>query len=575
MTTRSLANLRAFRLPSVFHPGTLELLWLQSRGRRRRMIQRFRQPRRFLLSGMAIGLAAAWLGNAALTVWLRETASPVTLSALLSLGLTAYAAWHFAKAAFFRPETPFEWTDAERDQLSAMPLLPRELVAYQVASVTVTTVLKAGLFTVLLLPDLRSPLLGFVGLFLALIALELLRLGIDVVTWGMGRVAYLCYRVLVVGSLLVTGFAVGAFVWRQRPFLRIDLGDGLLDRFLALLVQLEETVFGYVALPFRPLLDLIVVEKAGIAEWQLAAVSAATVVGLAAAVIGLYAVTARRVAQLEREKYVPTARLQSEVRSHRLDGRFQLRLARVPRWGGAGPLAWRQFVGAGRHWGSLLTAMIAPAILTCGPLLMISDPFDAFLCTMATLQFYTFLLLPTALRFDFHRDFERLTILKGLPAAAAAAVIGQTLAPVVIATVFQAVMLAAAIAVRSQPMYLLPVAMLVMLPLNVIVFALENLIFLLYPHRLKQEGLEVFFRTMLSFTAKGILFAFGLAAVAGWGLTAAALTTAVHKSTGIQVNAHALFAAGMVVSPTIIALLTVYTLCRTYEHLDAAEDVPR
>ena len=58
MTTRGLANSHSLKLPSVFHPGTLQLLWLQSRGRRRRMVERFRQPRRFLLSGVAIVLAA-------------------------------------------------------------------------------------------------------------------------------------------------------------------------------------------------------------------------------------------------------------------------------------------------------------------------------------------------------------------------------------------------------------------------------------------------------------------------------------------------------------------------------------
>jgi len=108
-----------------------------------------------------------------------------------------------------------------------------------------------------------------------------------------------------------------------------------------------------------------------------------------------------------------------------------------------------------------------------------------------------------------------------------------------------------------------------------VVFALDNLIFLLYPHRARQEGLEIFFRTMLTFTGKGILFAFGLAAVAGWGLAAAALTTAVASSTGVQLNAHAVFAAGMIVSPTVAALLVMFGLCRTYERLDAVEDVPR
>jgi hypothetical protein len=151
----------------VFHPATLQLLRLQSRGRRRRMLARFCQPRRLILSAIAGVLALVWLGNAVLTVWLREAASPNTLRALLSLSLVFYATWHFAKAAFFRPETPFEWTPAERELLAAMPLGSRDLVAYQLASVSATTFLKAGLFTLLLLPDLRCLPLGFAGLLLA------------------------------------------------------------------------------------------------------------------------------------------------------------------------------------------------------------------------------------------------------------------------------------------------------------------------------------------------------------------------------------------------------------------------
>ena len=185
---------------TIFHPATVQLLRLQSRGRRRRMWARFCQPRRLVLSAIACVLAVVWLGNAAMTIWLRETASPETLRALLSLGLVLYAGWHFAKAAFFRPESPFDWTPAERELLVAMPLRPRDLVAYQLASVTVTTMLKAGLFTLLLLPDLRCVPLGLVGLLLAMMMLEMLRMAIDIATWGMSRAAFLAYRAAVVAG---------------------------------------------------------------------------------------------------------------------------------------------------------------------------------------------------------------------------------------------------------------------------------------------------------------------------------------------------------------------------------------
>ena len=120
--------------PKFFHPATVQLLRLQSRGRRRRIWRRFLQTRRLLLSAIACVLAVVWLGNAAMTVWLREAATPETLRALLSLGLVLYAGWHLAKAAFFRPESPFDWTPGDREILATMPLRSRDLVAFQLAS---------------------------------------------------------------------------------------------------------------------------------------------------------------------------------------------------------------------------------------------------------------------------------------------------------------------------------------------------------------------------------------------------------------------------------------------------------
>jgi hypothetical protein len=242
--------------------------------------------------------------------------------------------------------------------------------------------------------------------------------------------------------------------------------------------------------------------------------------------------------------------------------------------GGAGALAWRQLVGARRHGGSLLTAMIAPAILACAPLFVVADPHVAFVSTTGALAFYTFLLLPTALRFDFHRDFERLAILKGLPITPAAAVAGQTFAPVLIATLFQTGVLAAAVVARSVPPQYVAMAMLVMIPLNVLVFALDNLIFLLYPYRMQQEGLEIFLRTMLTFTGKGLLFTAGLVAVAAWGFSAAALTHVLTAWTGCHVDAYAVFAAGMIAGPSVLALAVLCGVCRTYRNLDPIEDTP-
>lgn len=117
--------------------------------------------------------------------------------------------------------------------------------------------------------------------------------------------------------------------------------------------------------------------------------------------------------------------------------------------------------------------------------------------------------------------------------------------------------------------------MLVMLPMNALVFNLENLIFLLYPYRIQQEGLEIFVRTMLTFTGKGLLFALGLGAMTIWGFAAADLTRGLSHWTGIGINAFAVFTAGMIAGPAVLAVLVLYALRHTYYNLDPIEDIPR
>jgi len=117
--------------------------------------------------------------------------------------------------------------------------------------------------------------------------------------------------------------------------------------------------------------------------------------------------------------------------------------------------------------------------------------------------------------------------------------------------------------------------MVVMVPINVLVFALDNLIYLLYPYRIQQEGLEIFLRTMLTFTGKGLLFALGLAAMSGWAFAADAVTGAISQFSGGSVPANIVFASGIIAGPTLCAALALVCLCRAYRRLDPIEDVPR
>jgi hypothetical protein len=222
-------------------------------------------------------------------------------------------------------------------------------VAYQLASVTVTTFLKAGLFTLLLLPDLRCVWLGLIGVFLAMLMLEMLRIAVDIATWGMSRSAFLAYRTTVVAGLVAIGFAVGSVLVREDVFGgRINFGEGFLVRVLHSLVQLNDSVFAYAALSFEPFIDLILADRMTATEAVLAVTALAIVTGLAAAVIGLHTTSWRRIANRERRDYRATvvdrdsfANVIRGERGPRVGAPLALRLTSIARFGGAGALAWR------------------------------------------------------------------------------------------------------------------------------------------------------------------------------------------------------------------------------------------
>lgn len=557
----------------LFHPAILQLLRLQGRGRARRMWRTFCLPRRMFLSAIACLLALAWLGNAAMTVYLRESASPATLRVLLSAGLALYAGWHVIKVALFRPEGPLDSMPAERDVLASCPLRPGDLVAYQLAAVALPTLLKGGLFAVLLLPDLSHLPLAFAGILLGMYFLETLRLVVELVAWGMSRSAYMAFRSLVVGSLVVMGAGATWWVWRAGGMAwRVDPASGMLQRFVEMLNMLVNSPGGYATAPFRPFVELVVAKTLtlGMTAWAAAAVTAT--VASSATVVWLYSTLLARCMERERLAYPELVRRADEKQTRAPRGLESLRV--VWRLQGAGPLAWRQLLAARLQWGSLATAMVAPAVLAITPSFVVDDPEIAYLASSGALAFYTFLLLPTAVRLDFRRDLNRLLTLKALPIAPLQVAIGQLLAPVILATAFQGVVLTVAAAICHMPLHWTFVTLLVFLPMNVFVFGLDNLIYLLYPYRIKQEGMIIFLRTILTFTGKGMLFALGLGLMSVWGIAAANLARAVAAA-GFSLNAHAVFVTGMFAGMAMLAALIVLSLYQAFHRIDPVEDIPR
>lgn len=560
---------------NALHPALAQLLRYQASARLKRICRGFSTPRRLGLSCLGLLLALVWLSNAALAIFLREPADPTTLCSAIPLGLLVYSLWHIVRVAYRRPEEAVEWTPAERELLCGRPFERRDLLLYRFGPIITSAAFKAACFSLLMLPDLRLPAVGLIGALLALLFVDLFRMAVEIVARGVGCQTYHRLRIAVLAMLSVVFVCVLANTLRSP--MALDAGKspeslGLLMHVLKSAAQLRETWIGTtLELPFHVFGNIITAQQysVGLVGWMVLAL--AMVSGSAWFVMWLDSHFLRAVVQREQLEY---QRIESVDGPACANNAVSTSLSRVPWGAGIGPIAWRQAIGAYGHWGGVLVALAAPSVLACLPLVVFDNPNMVMLNVVGSLAFYSFLLLPAALKFDFRRDVDRIAMLKSLPIRPTAVVTGQLAIPVLIASAYQlAVLLIAELIFPVHP-GLLVAALILLAPLNILIFALDNLIYLLYPYRLNQESLEVFLRTTLTFTAKGLLFGLALGVTLGWALVAVQIAKTFAGSNLVLGDAKLVFTAGAWLMLCLSAVATWWLLVRAYCRFDPSQDTP-
>ena len=84
-----------------------------------------------------------------------------------------------------------------------------------------------------------------------------------------------------------------------------------------------------------------------------------------------------------------------------------------------------------------------------------------------------------------------------------------------------------------------------LIPLNVLIFAIDNAMFLWYPYRLNQEGIAIFLRTTLTFTAKGVLFFLALVFTVFWAHSCGVMADVLNARLHYSVDHRVVFGIGM------------------------------
>jgi len=538
-----------------------------------RSLARFRSPRRLAVSILAILLALVWIGQAVLGIFLRESADPERLALWIPLSLTAYALWNVLKITFQTPVEPFEWTESEREWLIGAPIRRADLIKFRFRTIFVAALLKASIFALVMIPDLSILPLGLIGMLGGLLFIDLIRMSVEVFVYGLNQTERIAMR-CVVGALalLSGGFAVDWAI--QNSDVGLSLASAASLGFLLKIglgfVEQTNTWFGVLVMtPFQLSSDVVLANQISTTILLKLVFSFGIVWVHLRGLISLdqrwlQRRHQREVSQFDKIKTAYTTRVKANAKIRKL---------KLPvRFGGSGPLAWRQFHGARKYQVALIAALSVPFVLNCLPALSELSGLAMVMNVVAGLACYSILLLPAAFKFDFRRDVNRMSVLKSLPISPLKIVVGQLSAPIMLTSIFQAVVLLTVMIINPYHPFLLLVSLAILLPFNVFIFGFENLFFIWFPHRLQEEGIQVFLRSILAFTAKGFLFVIALVVSFGWLYVAKSLADLLFPDS-TQTATTVFFMLGMWASMGLLSSISVALLTRAFSRFDPSRDL--
>lgn len=578
------------RLPVRPHPALLQLQAALFRSQVSKLLRGIRSPRRAVLSIIAVGLAVVWTAQTVLAVLFREPADPTQLRNWIALGLYTYTMWHLLKAAYRPTQDPLEWTPAETEWLHGSPLERADLLGFRFASIVSAATLKAACFCVVMLPDIHQLWWAMAGMLIGLVLVDLLRLAFDLYAWGLSPRGRWCLRAVAAGIVL------GALA---HVACRIDsaaLPSGWLALGGIMLQELQQlhlaTAWRWGVTPFISVADVALARES---TWAIATtwLALSSVAGALTITVGWLERASRQQRRQRERRQFQDGRLRRQaaqsalgeeqqgggpvsdptVESREGDGSWSVGVPRVdgqPKfWSQVFAIAWMQLVGMRYYASSLTVSFLAPMVLSLLPIAFPIEGIPVAMQVGGSLAFYSYVLLPTALKFDFRRNIDRVLIYKRLPLRPLAITLGNLATPTLSLTLFQVAVMGIAHSCSAASWFAIFVTLALLAPVNLLVIALENLTFVYYPYRIQQEGVEIFLRSVLMFTAKGIAAAAVLAMVIGWSMAC----QWAARSTQLPI-AHALFLIGATLAAIVLSTASVALLCRAYQRLDVTTDLP-
>ena len=450
------------------------------------------------------------------------------------------------------------FTGAEVDFLFPGPFSRRSLLGYKIIKTTIGALFTTVVFSILFLHYGQSWFSCLIGIWLTIQFMQLFAMSATMVGQTIGERAYTGARRFVLGTVIAIVLIAVA------PAINAHMHDSP----TALMKRVQGTVAGQVMLaPFNVLARTIAAPAMSmdLAKWaSIALLMDLCMLGLVIGLDANYLETSTIVSQRRYERSQRIRRGGASAVSW--PGGPQFRLAMLPWLGGVGPIAWRQLVGAARSTRGLFTIFGILAIIAGSFAYHRGDSLYSLQQLLGTAAWMNVVFI-SMLKFDFRDELDRLDLLRSLPIRPLAVAAAELVAPVLLLTAMQAMLLVAVSFSFKEARPILIWAAAFAVPFNVLLAAIENLLFLMFPLRavgLIAGDMQLFGRQMVVFMCKFLLLMAALAFAAVFGLIGYIVG---NKS-------WPLFGVGMWIALTLVALGTIPLLARAYARFDPSVDTP-
>ena len=431
------------------------------------------------------------------------------ISNYMPLGL--FAACLFTVFAATGPALHF--SQNEINFLFAGPFSRRSLVIYKCCAYFVGAILSAGIFALLIPPRASTGLAAFTGSLLTLLFIQLSSAAFSMFGHAFESSRLMRARQPAILLLLTVVSATIVYVMATTDKNILDLLSGFRHSWLGTILVAPFAVFAELFLAQKIFPDLV--------AWAVPAITINA--ALVLVIIALDGRTTDRSLSESRRLSTRWARMKQGASFWASDKTTGRSVRRSPVLGGLGPIVWRQTMNAVRNSGRVVLVFLVIAMFT-GPILASAGTTLKIGVIVGLLYVFIAFILPRSLLCDFRGEFGSMEPYKTLPIAPWRICAGQLVVPVLLASAIELVMIFSTLLFFEGAAQVVLIALMAFtVPSNLLLYGVENLVFLLFPTRLLPVGrvdFEFLGRTLVDFILKTIIIVTAVVAAGAAGFAA-------------------------------------------------------